>query len=196
MYSSFLAMAISHPDLTRAALSVVDRAGPDGLTVTAVATELGVKPPSLYKHVRGLDELRVLVGAEVIAEMTRRFADAIAGRSGPDAVRTLMHAYRTFATQFPHRYALAPADPLGDPALAEVGQQQLEVVAASLRAYRLDPSDTVHTLRVLRATAHGFATLETAGGFGLSEDCDQSFERVIAMVLRDLGTRLPTGTSS
>jgi hypothetical protein len=31
----------------------------------------------------------------------------------------------------------------------------------------------------LRSAAHGFAVLETAGGFGVAEDLDASYERLI-----------------
>ena len=38
----------------------------------------------------------------------------------------------------------------------------------------------------LRSVIHGFATLEVAGGFGLPLDCDESFRRLIAMLIAGL----------
>ena len=39
--------------------------------------------------------------------------------------------------------------------------------------------DATHALRALRSKVRGFATLEVAGAFGLPEDCDESFRRLV-----------------
>jgi AcrR family transcriptional regulator len=41
-----------------AAAELIERRGFEALTLSALASELGVKPPSLYAHVGGLDDLR------------------------------------------------------------------------------------------------------------------------------------------
>ena len=38
--------------------------------------------------------------------------------------------------------------------------------------------ETVHAARGLRSIAHGFATLEQAGGFGMDVDPDESFRKL------------------
>ena len=43
--------------------------------------------------------------------------------------------------------------------------------------------DALHAVRALRATVHGFATLEIAGGFGLPLDCDESFRRLVQVLI-------------
>src|ERR1700730_15693414 len=99
-----------------AALAVVDEQGLDALTLAAVAARTGVAAPSLYKHIGSLAELRVLVSVRVIEEMTERFATAVLGRSGDDAVSTLMRTYRTYVVQHSARYTATHHDPLHDPA--------------------------------------------------------------------------------
>lgn len=169
-----------------AALAVVDEQGAAALTLAAVAQRTGVATPSLYKHVAGLPELRTLLGARVLEDMTEHFTKAVLGRSGDDAVTALMHAYRAYVTAHPARYAAAPLDPLHDPALAPAGGKLLEVVFGALRAYDLTPSDAIHATRCLRAVAHGFASLEAGGGFGLPEDLDHTYRQLVAAVLSGL----------
>jgi AcrR family transcriptional regulator len=165
------------------ALAVVDEHGLDGLTLAAVAQRAGVATPSLYKHVGGLADLRVLIGARVIEDMADRFTHAVLGLSGDGAVTALMHAYRAYVLDHPHRYAAMPLDPLHDPALAAAGGKLLEVVLAALRGYGLDGPAAIHVTRCLRAVAHGFASLEAGGGFGLPEDLDTTYDQLIAAVL-------------
>jgi AcrR family transcriptional regulator len=59
--------SLTESDIAAAALAVVDRAGLDGLTMRAVAAELGVAPMSLYRYVTGRDELEGLMLDEVLS---------------------------------------------------------------------------------------------------------------------------------
>lgn len=174
-----MARAQLSPDaVTAAALAIIDDQGEGALTLAAVAERTGVAAPSLYKHVAGLADLRARVSLAVLDEITAELTAAALGRSGADAVRALLHAYRDYAVLHPARYAAVPADPLHDPRLAEAAGRQLAVILAVLRGWGIDGSDAVHTTRGLRALAHGFAHIEAAGGFGLVEDIDESFRRV------------------
>jgi AcrR family transcriptional regulator len=177
---------LSTAAVVEAALALVDEHGVDALTLAAVAQRTGVATPSLYKHVAGLGELRTLLGGRVLEDMTEHFTRAVLGRSGDDAVVALMHAYRGYVLAHPARYAAAPLDPVHEPALAAVGGKMLEVVFGALRAYDLSPSGTVHVARCLRAVAHGFASLEAGGGFGLPEDLNHTYDQLIATVLRGI----------
>jgi AcrR family transcriptional regulator len=179
-------VGLSTASVVDAALEIVDEGGPQTLTLAAVAARRGVAAPSLYKHVGGLGHLRALVGIRVLEELTDRFTRAAVGRSGDDALAALLREYRAYVIERPARYAAMPADPLHDPALVAAGARLLDVFLAVLRGYGLDGSDAVHALRCGRALAHGFVTLEASGGFGLPEDLDETYERLIGMFLASL----------
>jgi AcrR family transcriptional regulator len=167
------------------ALTLVDE-GLDNLSLTAVADRAGVAAPSLYKHVGSLADLRDLMAVKVIREITARFAGVIMGRSGDEAVEALMRSYRAYVRANPGRYALMPLDPLHREAMAEAGRELLEVFVAVMRGYGLDASQATHAIRRLRATVHGFATLEIGGGFGMPEEIETTYDQLIEMVLRSL----------
>lgn len=168
------------------ALGVVDRDGPGGLTLAAVATQSGVSTPSLYKHVAGLGELRALVGVRIMDELTAAFTEAVLGRAGDDAVRALMLAHRDYALAHPARYAAMPADPLHDPVLLDAGTRMMAVLVAVLRGHDLTGADLVHAVRRMRSVAHGFVSIEVAGGFGLPEQLEETYDQLIAMVITSL----------
>ncbi len=178
-----------------AALTVIDERGPDGLTLAAVAAHTGVATPSLYKHVGNLAELRAMVGVRVLEDVTARLTAAAVGRSGDDAVGALMRAFRAYALEHPSRYTTLSPDPMGEPALATAGTALLDVFLGVLRAYELDGAAAVHATRCLRSMAHGFVSIEISGGFGLPEEVDESYERLIAMFVASLPRRVTPARS-
>jgi hypothetical protein len=52
-------------------------------------------------------------------------------------------------------------------------------VLAVLASYGLSGDEAIHAARGLRSVAHGFATLEVAGGFGMALDPEESFVRLL-----------------
>lgn len=168
---------LSPERVTDIALGIVDQRGWDALSLAAVATEGGVKLPSLYKHVDGLAALRRLVSIRSTSHFADALVASVMGKAGDDALRALAHAYRSFATAFPGRYEaslVAPA--IGDADHEAQARRAFEAVSAALSGYRLDEAATVHAIRIVRATLHGFVSLEAAGGFGMPVSIDESFE--------------------
>jgi AcrR family transcriptional regulator len=177
---------LSRAGVASIALELVDEGGAlgfDRLTLAAVAARAGVAVPSLYKHVANLDDLRRLVGIASIGELTHTLAAATIGRSGSSAVREAAIAVRGFARAHPGRYAatqVAPhfADPADDE-LAARAAETFEVLSSVLRGFGLPEEANVDAIRILRSTLHGFVMLELGGGFGLPDDLDRTFERLV-----------------
>ena len=174
-----------------AAIGLLDSAGPDGVTLAAVAAVTGVATPSLYKHIDSLDSLRRLIAVRSMNDLADRLTAAVLGRSHDDALRALMTAYRAYALAHPNRYAALPQHPVPDPDLSAAGNRVVEVILAVLRGYGLEGPDAIHAARCVRAAAHGFASLQTAGAFQLAEDLDTSYDRLIRMVTAGLSA--PSG---
>ncbi|GAA1425900.1 TetR-like C-terminal domain-containing protein [Agrococcus citreus] len=173
---------LSPEALVDIALAELDATGGAPLSIGTVAARAGVKPPSIYKHVAGLAELEALVGARIYDDLGEAVAAAVDGRQGADAARAFLHAYRSFAVRHPGRYRALPPRPVGHPALAAAGARVMAIAERAVADRGGD--DAIHALRGLRAAAHGFATLEAAGGFGLPADVDASFDRLVEQLVR------------
>jgi AcrR family transcriptional regulator len=165
--------------VVREAAAVADEVGLERLTLAAVAERFGVALPSLYKHVRGLGGLRRDLAVLGVRELTAALSKAAVGRARGDALRSIAHAYRDYARAHPGRYAASVRAPAPDDAEhLEVNDDALAVVRAVLAGYGITGADAVDAIRTLRATLHGFVTLEAAGGFGLPQSVDASFTRL------------------
>jgi AcrR family transcriptional regulator len=88
-------------EIVGGAARVSDQQGYDKLTLSAVASELNVKPPSLYNHMGSLDALRARLAELACRELRHKCALATAGRSGRAAVLAMAHEWRRFAKARP-----------------------------------------------------------------------------------------------
>jgi AcrR family transcriptional regulator len=175
---------LSRDDVIDAAVELVDTEGLDALTLVAVATKLGVQPPSLYHHVDGLDGLRVAVGVEGVRRLADRFQAAVQGMTGLPALRAMAVAFRDFARAHRGLYLAAqPATSLdADRWLYEAAPEAFDTVVAAMASLGLDADDQVHVIRSVRASLHGFIMLEQRAGFGTPDEVETSFTRMLDLL--------------
>ncbi len=176
---------------------LADRDGYDALTLANHAGRLGVKVPSLYKHVSSLADLQRRLRLAGLRGLDEALRTAAVGRAGTGALLATGHAYRHYAREHPGHYAAGlrapgPGDSgdSGDPDRAEVvrmAARLTDLMLAVVGGYGLGDDDAVHAVRSVRAALHGFVALERAEGFGLPQDVDTSFEHLLATL--DLGLR-------
>ena len=172
------------------AATIANADGLEAVTLARLAADLGVRPPSLYKHVDGLDGVRRGLALRGLAEANARIARATIGKARDDALFALAHAYWQFARDAPGLYAASLRAPKpGENDVAAAGEALVGTVLSVLAGYGVKGNDGLHATRGLRAIVHGFVSLDAAGGFRLKLDLDQSFDRVLAAFARDLATR-------
>jgi AcrR family transcriptional regulator len=159
---------------------LIDEVGLARLTLAELAARLGVRQPSLYKHIRGTEGLVRSIAIRAKDELAYVLARAAVGRERVDAIRSISDAYRAWALQHPGRYATVQNAPKpGDTEDEAASFSVLEVVTDILAGYNLADDDAIDAARALRSALHGFVTLESSGGFGLPVDIDRSFQRLV-----------------
>jgi len=175
-------------DVVASAAGLADEIGYSGLTMGLLAGRLGVRPPSLYKHVDSLADLQHRVAALAMAELGDVIGDAVQGKAGLDALAAMMSAVRAYVTAHPGRYTatigVEPTGP-GDPLLV-ANTRVINSITAVLRGYGVSDADMDHALRTIRSTMHGFAMLEASRGFQWEADPDESFAWMIRFIDRGL----------
>lgn len=176
---------LSREDVVGEAARLADEEGWDGVTLTSVAARLGVRPPSLYAHLDGLPGLRRSLTLLAAERLAGALVTAAAGERGRDALRRLCTGYRAFAAEHPGLYAAAQrAVPPGQD--EEVYGALLRAVDPMLKALReagVAEPDLLHVARGFRSALHGFVSLEARAGFGLPASVDESFERLVDMLV-------------
>jgi AcrR family transcriptional regulator len=170
-----------------AAAELADEQGFDSLTLAALAERLGVRPPSLYAHVGGLEDLRARLAGLGAEQLAARLQAAAVGRSGGEALVAVADAYRAYAHARPGAYAALQRVPASDAPGAEAAARAVAVVVAVLAGYGLQGDAALHATRAIRAALHGFVLLEAQQGFGLPLAPDRSFATLVSLL--DSGLR-------
>ncbi|MEU2060713.1 WHG domain-containing protein [Streptomyces sp. NPDC013455] len=186
---------LSAERLVRAGAELADQVGFDQVTVSALARRFDVKVASLYSHLRSSQDLKTRIALLALEELADRAAEALAGRSGKDALGAFANVYRDYARAHPGRYTAArhPLDP--ETAAAGAGVRIAQLTRATLRGYDLAEPEQTHAVRLLGSVFHGYVSLEAAGGFSHSApDSQESWTRILDALdhlLRDWPTARP-----
>jgi AcrR family transcriptional regulator len=177
-------------DVVATAAGLADEIGFNAVTMGLLADRLGIRPPSLYKHVGGLADLQHRVATLAMTEFGDVIRDAVQGRAGLDALAAALAAARAYVTAHPGRYtATIGAEFTGpDDPLLSAGTRVINSIAAVLRGYGIGEDQMDHAIRTIRCTIHGFAMLEASQGFQWSADPDESFDWMIRFIDRGLRT--------
>ena len=180
---------LTRASVTEAGAALVDEIGFEHLSMGVLADRLGVKTPSLYKHVANQADLAHSIAVLAIDEFADAIRDAIQGRAGRDALVAGADAMRTFVREHPGRYAAANAAQLlgPDDPLLPASERVMASWAAMLHGYHLPADQEIHALRMLRSMLHGFGTLELAGSFQVNAPVDDSFAWIVGFI--DQGLR-------
>lgn len=166
--------------LTRAGAELADEVGFDRVTVSELARRFGVKTASLYSHVRNSQDLRARIALLALEELADRAADALAGRSGKDALAAFADVHRDYAREHPGRYDAARMRLDPETAAASAGVRLARMSRALLRGYDLAEPDQTHAVRLLGSVFHGYVSLEASGGFSHSAPGSQeSWTRIV-----------------
>src|SRR6266540_4096631 len=168
-------MASSGAELTSRAREIVKTArvlleeeGPGAVSMRRIADRLGIRAPSLYKHLAGKDALEAALISAAFEEQAALFEQAV---RAPDPLGALADAYRRFAREHPHLYRLMTERPLARERLAH--GVDARAAAPVLEAVGGDE----HRARALWAFAHGMTILELNGRFPPEADIDAAWQR-------------------
>ncbi|WP_127781886.1 TetR-like C-terminal domain-containing protein [Rhodococcus sp. X156] len=166
-----------------AAVEVIDELGWDQLSMTSLSARVGVVVPSLYNHVRSLDDVRGAVQVRTMAELGEQLRAAALGRTGTEGITALADTLRTFATTHPQRYQALTAAPVERTELVVAALDVNTVLSEMLLSCGVPPEESLQAAVSLFAALHGFATLVNSGFLGDELDLELIYDTVLRAAL-------------
>ncbi|GAB2906000.1 TetR/AcrR family transcriptional regulator [Streptomyces heilongjiangensis] len=183
-------------EIKQRAWEQIAAAGASALSLNAIAKQMGMSGPALYRYFAGRDELIT----ELIRDAYRSLADTFRATAAPQSpadgsgapgahLAALAHTLRDWALDDPQRYFLIYGTPVpGYHAPDDITTIASEIMATLLEACATLPSDGPAPFR--RAMAfwtrlHGVLSLELAGHFtGMDLDPAQLYAGEVDALLR------------
>ncbi|MEI6102233.1 MAG: WHG domain-containing protein [Eubacteriales bacterium] len=167
-----------------AAATLAEETGIENLTLSGLAESLGVKSPSLYNHIGGLNDLFTGLAELGLTRFGATIRDAAVGKSKEDALIAIARAYRRFASENPELYKCIMKLPALDRDSLQESVDALErILLMVLEPYQMGKPDEIHMSRIWKSAIHGFISLEASGFFKSEYDIEESFDRMIRCIL-------------
>lgn len=168
------------------AQQLLETEGLEALSLAKLAEALGVKAPSLYRHVGHKVELLRAVNGMTVEALFAAMHDA-RSHAPPEPYLQLLavfHAFRRFAHAHPQSYALLFSQ---QTAGERPDENHLVGLALSLQSLIAQISGEANALAALRgalALAHGYVMLELNQQLRRGGDLEVTYEQVITAYLR------------
>ena len=158
-------------EIVDVARTILEEEGEDGLVMRAVAERLGIRAPSLYKHLSDKEALEAAILSDGFVELAAIFDTALTGAKEP--LRAIALAYRAWAKAHPHLYRLMFDRQL--PRERLVSGVEDRAALAVVQAVRGD----VDLARAAFASAHGLVILELNERFPPDADLETAWAATI-----------------
>ena len=160
-------------ELVAAGRYLLEQEGPQALTMRRLAERVGIRAPSLYKHLPDKAALEAAIIATGLEDAAATFEQAVSGNNAGRALVALAAAYRGFALEHPHLYRLMNNGPLPREQLPPGLEER--AAAPLLRA-----AGSQARARAVWAFAHGMVMLELDHRFPPDADLDAAWRAGIA----------------
>lgn len=177
--------------ILNAAAELAEEKGLENVSLLQVAEKLGVKSPSLYNHLSGVQDLSLGIARLAVRRLEDAIRSAAVGRSKEDALLAISSAYRKFARENPELYkAILRFPDYNDSSVQETGHAIVRILYQVMEPYHYSKEEAIHFVRGFRSALHGFVSLEEAGFFQSTEaNVNESYKRFVLCLISTLKTK-------
>jgi AcrR family transcriptional regulator len=164
---------------------LIERDGVESVSLGKIASEFGIKAPSLYRHIKNKNALMQAVIEQTYLNLFAAYDTAF--EDSDDPVKTLLNlsrAQRDFAHQNPNTYMLAYAaqnpDLQANPNMLLERAIEVQQIIEEISGKK----NSLTALRGLLAITHGFIMLELNGQLRRGGDLSATFDEAVLAYLK------------
>lgn len=169
--------------ITKAA-QLANKVGLEQITLKMLAEELGIKSPSLYNHINGLDDLRKQLMIYGWKQMQEQIAQSVIGISGYDALKAMCYAFYDYATDNPGVFnAMLWYNKFQNEETSEATSGLLSIIFKVVAGLNLPEEYGFHLIRTFRGFLEGFSLLVNNESFGHPLPIRESFELSLTILI-------------
>lgn len=179
-------------DVKAAALRQIASGGACALSVNAIAKQLGVSGPALYRYFANRDELLTELVLDAYHDLANALAaatDRALGQSPRDRLKALAGAWRSFALAAPHRYGL-----LFTPPIPSYDAHSEPIASAARRAMAVALDVFADLVAVKNGSGHPLPASSERPALGLQASSPEPDLSAVVSVHEEMFTATGTGS--
>jgi len=171
---------LNRDKIISSAAELIEEIGLKNLTLNKLAEKLGIKTPSLYNHLEGLNALYAGLVDFGMGRLGECLRNSAIGISKEDAMEAVAYAYRKFVKENPELYKALMKAPKLDKGEIKQSGGITGIMNKILEPYNnYSKEEEIHITRGFRSIIHGFVSLENDGFFKGPADLEESFRLLI-----------------
>lgn len=166
------------------AAQLANKIGFEAITMKILADSLNVQPPSLYNHIKGLDDLQYELMLYGWRNMEARMLNAAVGVSGYDAWEAVCRAFYRYATENPGVFgAMLWYNKYKNHEARDVTEGVFSVCFKITSSLHISEENCNHLIRTFRAFLEGFSLLVNNKAFGHPLEVEESFDLSLKVLI-------------
>lgn len=187
-------MSVRSEELLDLAETLLHQHGLERFGVNSLARAAGMKPPSLYKHFAGVEDIEHALMARWFRRLADRFSEIDIDAAPSARVSAFISAYREHANSAPQLYRLATERQLNRELLNDIDPgSELAAMQAVIRLFGESAADHDRS-RQAWAMVHGMVSLEQAGRFPPGVDLTRTWELIAESLRSQVDSASPGAT--
>ena len=161
----------------RKAAELANEVGLEKVTLKLLASNLNIKPPSLYNHIKGLENLQKEVMLYGWRQMEERVIEAAVCVTGYEALEAMGRTFYKYATENPGIFnAMLWYTKFQSDEMKDATKRIFSVIYKIFSTLNISRENCDHLIRTYRAFLEGYVLLVNNEAFGHPLSIEDSFE--------------------
>lgn len=163
-------MAVTKSTIIQTAADIADKEGLQNVSLKVIAEALEIRTPSLYNHIKNMDELLREVAHNGMRSMNARMVKAAIGHVGDRALKIVSTEYLNYMIEHPGVYEIIQwAHWNGTEETAAIYNEYISLLNAFIIPYNLEIESSREVLNMITGFIHGYTTLQLRYAFSNPE---------------------------
>lgn len=178
---------ISEELIIETSAHIANEIGLDNLSLKIVAEELNIKPPSLYNHISGLDNIKEKLMIYGWKQIENKMIDSAAGVAGYEALKNMCYAFYDYATNNKGVFAaMLWYNKYETQENNNSTVRLFELLFKVMKALDISEDNINHSIRTLRGFLEGFSLLVNNNAFGNPISIKESFDLSLEIIMNGI----------
>ncbi len=180
---------VSNELIIETSACIANRVGLDNLSLKIIAEELNIKSPSLYNHIKSLDEIKQKLMIYGWKQMEEKMLDSAVGVSGYEALKNMCYAFYDYAVNNKGVFTAMLWYNKYDSSQKEKATTKLfNMLFKVMRPLNISDDNINHIVRTLRGFLEGFSLLVNNNAFGNPISIKESFDLSLEIIMNGIKT--------